>query len=1025
MAEQTFRSPGFFEQEIDLSARVQAPVGVPAGIIGTSKRGPAFVPVTVGSFADFRTKFGDLDHKKFGPYAVNEFLKHRNAVTYLRVLGAGSNDTTTDIETTRTQGTVLNAGFKLTSQVAADDPTTGRHNGAVQFLVAKHFVSASEAIGYPVLTQNDSFGTSTDDIVNIVRAMIFVPSGTRIMVLDGDDGTFSNTAVDYAAPTSAGKFKLVISSSSPGFSTADGNQGLRILTASLDPEDSSYIGKILNTDPEQFPTEEHLLYADFAVEDELATISTDASDQGIAILSGSALTSEGSGDTSQVFREAFGRFDTRYTTPSTTNFISQPFGKTEFDLFHFEAIDDGVYSNDKYKISITDLRKSTNPLDPYGTFSIAVRKFDDLDTDQQIIERFPNVSLNPKSENYIARQVGDLKVYYNFDADSEDERRLIVEGKYPNRSNLIRVVVDQAVEKGGVPSEALPFGFRGIEILKTSDTLTDSSDSGLGSIGAATARRMTGLFTGAPDASGSLSGSIVPPLPYRFKLTKGAVNSAGGFVGNPGIGEIVDGRLHWGVRFERLPKTGSVSNAILNSNVGASPNPLVSTYTKFLGIKKLDTLVTGSGADLFNNNKFTLARVAFSNAQVTDLTGSVKEHIKETAYIRNGTPDPTTFKINDGVLDRITLASLVALTSSIEFNRFTEFTKYSTIMGGGFDGVNILDKDAARLNDRAASSDTGGAASTSYTSPGLLTNVNGTGKNNSTVKSYNAAVRLMTDPFVVNTNLLAIPGIRDSFVTDFAAQSVRDYALAMYVMDPVEYDESTNRLFDEDVTKPDVRKTKEQFESRAIDNNYVATYFPDVVIDDPVNNRKVKVPPSVAALGALAFNDKASYPWFAPAGFNRASLGFVTNVDVRLNSEDRDNLYDARINPIATFPREGFVVWGQKTLQQTQSALDRVNVRRLMVEIKRLVINIARKFVFEQNTPQTRAKFVTQVIPTLGLIQTQSGIEKFSVTMDETNNTQADIEANRLNGRIVVVPTRTIEFISIDFIVTNSGVSFT
>lgn len=1021
MAEQTFRSPGFFEQEIDLSARVQAPVGVPAGIIGTAKRGPAFVPVTVGSFADFRTKFGDLDHKKFGPYAVREFLNHRNAVTYLRVLGAGSNDTVTDIETTRTQGTVRNAGFKLASQASAD----GRHNGAVQFIVAKHFVSASEAIGYPVFTHNDSFGTSADDIVNIIRAMIFVPSGTRIMVLDGADGTFSNTAVDYAAPTTAGKFKLVISSSSPGYSTADGNQGLRILTASLDPEDSSYIGKILNTDPEQFATEEHLLYADFAVENELATIATDTQDYGIGVVSGSALTSGDSGDTTQAFRELFGRFDTRYTTPTTTNFISQPFGETEFNLFRIEALDDGVYSNDKYKISISDLRKSSNPLDPYGTFSISVRKFDDLDTDQQVIERFPNVSLNPRAENYIARQVGDLKVYYNFDADSVDERRLIVEGKYPNRSNLIRVIVDSAVENKGIPAEALPFGFRGVEVLKTSDTLTDSSFSGLGSVGASSSRRLTGLFTGAPDSTGSLSGSIVPPLPYRFKVTKGSVDPSGGFVGKPGIGEIVDSRLHWGVRFERLPKTGSLSNAILNSNAGSTPNPLVSTYTKFLGIKKLDSLVTGSGADLFNNNKFTLARVAFGNGAVADLTGSVKDHIKETAYIRNGVPDPTTFKINDGVINRITLASLVSLTSSIEFNRFSEFTKYSTIMGGGFDGVNILDKDAARLNDRAASSDTGGGASTSYTSPGLLTNVNGTGKLNSTVSSYNAAVRLMTDPFVVNTNLLAIPGIRDSFVTDFAAQSVRDYSLAMFVMDPVEYDENTNRLFDEDVTKPDVRKTKEQFESRAIDNNYVAAYFPDVVIDDPVNNRKVKVPPSVAALGALAFNDKAAYPWFAPAGFNRGALGFVTNVDVRLNAEDRDNLYDARINPIATFPREGFVVWGQKTLQQTQSALDRVNVRRLMLEIKRLVINIARKFVFEQNTPQTRAKFVTQVIPTLGLIQTQSGIEKFSVVMDETNNTQADIEANRLNGRIVVVPTRTIEFISIDFIVTNSGVSFT
>ena len=282
----------------------------------------------------------------------------------------------------------------------------------------------------------------------------------------------------------------------------------------------------------------------------------------------------------------------------------------------------------------------------------------------------------------------------------------------------------------------------------------------------------------------------------------------------------------------------------------------------------------------------------------------------------------------------------------------------------------------------------------------------------------------MTDPFVVNTNLLAIPGIRDSFVTDEAAKKTREYALAMYVMDPVEYSEDSTRLFDEDTTKPDVRKTKEQFESRAIDNNYVATYFPDVVIDDPVNNRKVKVPPSIAALGALAYNDKASYPWFAPAGFNRGALDFVTNVDVRLNSTDRDNLYDAKINPIATFPREGFVVWGQKTLQQSQSALDRVNVRRLMLEVKRQVINIAQKFVFEQNTPATRSRFVTQVVPALGLIQTQSGIEKFSVTMDSTNNTQSDIEANKLNGRIVVVPTRTIEFISIDFIVTNSGVSF-
>jgi phage tail sheath protein FI len=227
-------------------------------------------------------------------------------------------------------------------------------------------------------------------------------------------------------------------------------------------------------------------------------------------------------------------------------------------------------------------------------------------------------------------------------------------------------------------------------------------------------------------------------------------------------------------------------------------------------------------------------------------------------------------------------------------------------------------------------------------------------------------------------------------------------------------------LFDDDTTKPDVGKTTTNFESRAIDNNYVATYFPDVQIDDPVNNRRVTVPPSVAAISALAFNDRAAYPWFAPAGFNRGALDFVANVDVRLNSNDRDVLYDARINPIATFPREGFVIFGQKTLQQAHSALDRVNVRRLL----RVVVNVARKFVFEQNTTALRQAFVAQVTPLLALIQTQSGIESFSVIMDSTNNTQTDIESNRLNGKISIVPTRTVEFISIDFIITNAGVSF-
>lgn len=1016
MAEQTFRSPGFFEEEIDLTTVQVSPAGTPAGVIGTALKGPAFVPITVGSFPDFVGKFGDLDPKKFGPYAVREFLKHKNALTYVRILGAGANDTTTDIENTRTRGTVKNAGFVLASQAAPSDTT--RHAGAVQFLVARHFASASEAVGYPIFNHNNSFGTTVDDFVNVVRGVIFVPSGTRVMIMDGTGGTFTPTMDDVATLNSAGNFRLIISSSSgAGFSTTDGNAGLKIFTASLNPNSSNYVGKILNTDPDKFLEEEHLLYADFPVENEVLTVATESN--AVGILSGSALTSTDAGDTTVAFRNLFGRFDTRYTTPKTTKFISQPFGATEYDLFHVEAIDDGAYANTKFKISISDIKKSANPLDPYGTFTLTVRDFNDSDTTIQILERFPNVNLNPASENYIARIVGDKKVTFNFDADRVDERRLTVRGKYPNKSKFIRVSMEETVEQKKIPAEALPFGFRGFPVLKTSDSLTDLETSPLLGLGASTSRRLAGAIPNSP-----LSASIVPPLPFRFKVTRGAVLTTGGFVGNPGTTEIVDGRFHWGVKFESVPSTSSISNAIYDVNAGAVQNPVVSSYAKFLGIPKMDTLVTGSGADEFNNNKFTLARVAFSNDAVSSLTSSVREHMREAAYIRNGKPDTTLYRINDGVLNRITFASLMAQTSSAEFNRFTEFAKFSTMLAGGFDGVNILDKDAARMNDRAASSDTGGGAATSYVSPGLLTNVNGTGKTNNTVASYFTAIQLATDPFTSNVNLLAIPGIRDSFVTNEAASKTKEYSLAMYVMDVVEYDENSTRLFDDDTTKPDVRKSKEQFESRAIDNNYVAAYFPDVIIDDTRNNRKVKVPPSIAALGALALNDKTAYPWFAPAGFNRAALSFVTNVDVRLNASDRDNLYDARINPIAHFPREGFVVWGQKTLQQAKSALDRVNVRRLMLEIKRIVMDVAQRFVFEQNTAQTRARLKDKIVPLLALIQTQTGIESFSVIVDDTNNTEEDVNANRLNCRVVVVPTRTAEFIQVSFIITNSGVAF-
>lgn len=1001
MPEQTFRSPNFFDREIDLSAlTVAGPVGTPAGVIGTANKGPAFVPVTVANFDEFIGVFGNLDPKKFGPYAVNEFLKHRAALTYLRVLGAGANTTESHIATTLQSGRVTNAGFKLEGNAAAHD-SRGRHVGAVQFLAARHTLQANEAFGMPMFTDNSSFNGSS---VSLLRGMVLLASGARMMVLNGDEsaiGAFTAAGPDDAATIASGKFKLVISSTlGNGFVNTDGNPGVKILTASMNPTSPDYFGKVLNTDPDKFVEQQHMLYADFAVDDELATATT------VAVLSGSARTSTNSGETTLEMRKAFGAFDTRFKAPRTSMFISQPFGATEYDLFAFESLDDGEYANNLYKISITNLKASNDDADPYGTFTVQIRDWNDTDTNQVVLETFPNCSLNPLAENFIAKLIGDRKVTFNFDSAVESERRIVTFGKYQNNSAYVRIVMSDAADRGLVPAKSLPFGFRGPELLKTNDSLNDTAPSD---------PRVVGVL-GVGVAS-SLSGSILPPIPFRYKVTKGEVPSTAAWDGQPGATELTNTQLYWGVKFER-------NTTPLNANLVTEKNRLLENLTKFMGIRKLDTLVTGSGADSFNNNKFTLAKVALSNTAIAHLTSSVNDHMREAAYIRNGVVDTTNYTISSSIGRRVTLATILADGTAADFNRFSTFTKFTNFMLGGYDGLNFLDRNARRMNDKATSFDTDGAAESSYIAPGLLVNPNGVGQANSNVLSYKTAIDIMTDPMTVNTNILAIPGIRESFITDYAMQKVRDYGLAYYIADIPEYSDLSVRLYDDSTTKPDVDQTANALDARNIDNNYAGCYFPSVFVDDLTNRRRVKVPASVAAMGALAFNDRVAYPWFAPAGFNRAALDFVTNVDVRLNVIDRDRLYDSRINPIATFPRQGFVIYGQKTLQIAKSALDRVNVRRLLLEVKRIIIGIALRSTFDNNTVAVRNKFVSDSSLQLGLIQAQAGIESFKVIMNETNNTAEDVALNRLRGKVIVVPTRVIEFIAIDFIITNSGVSF-
>jgi len=1011
MAEQIFKAPGFFDREIDLTVEIQSPTGIPAGVIGTAQKGPAFVPVTVGSFADFNTKFGTLDAKMPAPYGVNLFLKNKFALTFIRTLGAGANETTANIEATRTTGIVVNAGFKLSGS-GVNQGTDLRHNHTVQFITARHVVTGTEVAGLPMFSDNDSFfttGSATD--VHLVRGVLFSASGTRLMVLDTNE-SFAGTSDDFATPDSSKKVKIVISSSAgSSFGSTDGNAGVKIVTASFNPTSDDYFGKVLNTDPIKFGTEKHLLYLNFAVDDEIASVSTGS--KSVCIASGSNNVSQTSGDTSLVFRNAFGRFDTRYTTPTSPQVISQPFGFTEYDLFRFETLDDGDYANSKVKVSIANVQASTDPKNPYGTFAVLVRTFGDDDVNLEILEQFNNCNLNPDSETYVGRVVGDTKVIFNFDVENEDDRRLVKTGKYPSRSNFVRVIMARGVEDKIIPPKSLPFGFRGVNVYNTNPLLTDATSS---------LSALTRL--GASGAVGStdnrLLHAIVPPLPFRFKVTRGAITSAIGPVGTPGPTEIADSRYYWGVKVSRN------NNDVLNTNINGEINELVKAYTAFEGIKKLDVLVTGSQADLFNNNKFSLAKVALGNTAITDLTASVDSHMKEAAYLRNGQSNPSDYKINDTFLNRITFATLLQTGDATTFNRFSNYMKFTTVMFGGWNGLNILDKEQGNMSDKGTSAENNGGANGSYTSPGFATNQAGTSRRNNSVASYRVAGKLITDPFVSNMNVLAVPGQREPLVTDFIGEAVRTYGLAEYLMDIPYYDSDSIRIFDGETGRyVSVNRTADMFESRAVDNEFVAAYFPNVVLEDAVNNnRRVQVPASVAALSAIGFNDKVAYPWFAPAGFNRAALDFVKISQVKVNQPERERLYAVRVNPIIKLPGEGFVIFSQQTLEQAGTALQSINVNRMVISIKQQIIAAGNSLIFDQLTPAIRQRFVDLVKPILSTVQIRDGIERFEIICDERNNTQQDKIANRMNASIKVIPVRAAEFIAIDFVITNSSIQF-
>jgi hypothetical protein len=207
-------------------------------------------------------------------------------------------------------------------------------------------------------------------------------------------------------------------------------------------------------------------------------------------------------------------------------------------------------------------------------------------------------------------------------------------------------------------------------------------------------------------------------------------------------------------------------------------------------------------------------------------------------------------------------------------------------------------------------------------------------------------------------------------------------------------------------------------------SNYGAGYWPWVQTFSANLGRPVWVPASVVMAGVYSFNDQVGAEWFAPAGLNRGGIGSVIRAEKKLSADDRDDLYDANVNPLATFPGEGVVAFGQKTFQKRPTSLDRINVRRLLINLKRFVSSVSRQLVFEQNTTVTRNRFLSTVNPYMESVVSRQGLYAYKVIMDDTNNTADVIDRNQLVGQIYVQPTKTAEFIILDFTLQPTGATF-
>ena len=1028
MAETTYKSPGVYSSEIDLTGPTTSqPTGIPAGVIGTSLESRAFVPLTVGDWTSFKRIFGDSDGSKFGPLAVYQFLKNARALTYCRVLGIGDGK-----KRSASDGTVTNAGYVVGEKLVQSNGLVGssKFNVATTHGVAgrTYFLGAfmSESLGSTYLSEAGIQHGVTSSM--ILRGVLMAPSGVLLTLSScmGPSSQPSNTlapkghvqGVDFQGGTTGsidlgnkGQFVMLIN----GLKN-DPSSGIQnVLTATMDDaDDSSHFSHVFNTDPLLFEEKGHLLYAHYDISPAQAVvtgtgiinpirtfphgISTNDSgiENSIYLITGSA-----DRNTFSTTVPNYESFRERFTNAKAPFIISQKYGAKQWNLFRVHALDDGDHTNGSIKISIANIRPSNSSVNKYGTFDLYVRDIRDDDinglpvgsTALAVKESWLGLTLDPTSDKFIGRVIGDMNAFFDFDQDL-DSQKLILQGNYPVKSDYIRVELSDDLKNGKIPDDALPLGFRGIDHLVTSGSNlmaeVKSDGDNAGSISA-----YVPVTSGGYAMTSIHKQTVQPPLQFRQNL-KPAANST-----------QANSAFYWGVNFNRVKSITDVNASSLFDTTILSFNKFFPSYGKAnmdFSVGNNPGVADSNGiildADRFNRNLFTLenVRVKTGSAAISRRAEPNPQAWASASYVRQGnitaneTDKTRAFKVDD-----------------LKESGNRTFAQYSFILQGGFNGSNIFDSDKYNMTGPAVRRE-------------MVDSTNQGGTSGPTVAAYRKALDIMGTKADVEINLLSIPGIRHPSVTDYAITTVENRFDAMLIMD-IEEKDDTNTYITSSGEFANVTYTVADLKDRNLDTSFAAAYFPDVNVTDPVTLSNVQCPPSVAVLGAYALNDSVGYAWFAPAGLNRAVFpSDVTSVQGGpLVVDNLDNLYDADINPIKDNSSGNICVWGQKTLLRGASALDRVNVRRLLISIRRRVRDVARRIIFEPNRQETLDKFNAMVAPIMQSIQERSGVDRYKVVIDATTTTQADIENNTIRGKIFIQPTRTAEFVALDFVLANAG----